>query len=308
MNYIILDMEWNQPLYAKMTVTEPVVLHAEVVQIGAVKLDESFCVTDTFNIIIAPKYYKKMHKKVQTLTGITNEELKNGTPFPEAFSSFFDWCGEDFIILTWGPDDIPVLKDNLTLHAISHECIPKSYNLQVLFDAQITKEHKQTSLSKALEILGETGDEAHNALHDAKNTAIVCRHLDMTGGLENYEELKAVFLTPFGEETDFCGGEYESKRMALRDREISEVECPECNAIVTAHGFVRQNPCKTIGLAKCECGSELFVRLKFIRQEEKYRVKRAVLPMTDEFRAFYQEKKELSKSYNHYKKRKSVTV
>ncbi|MBE6650016.1 MAG: hypothetical protein E7613_01760 [Ruminococcaceae bacterium] len=301
MNYIILDMEWNQPLYAKMTVTEPVVLHAEVVQIGAVKLDESFCVTDTFNIIISPKYYKKMHKKVQTLTGITNEELKNGTPFPEAFSLFRKWCGDDIVLLTWGPDDIPVLKDNMILHSIDTEYIPKNYNLQVIFDAQITKEHRQMSLSGALETLGETGEEAHNALHDAKNTAIVCRHLDMVSGLENYDELKAIFLTPFGEETDFCGGEYETKRAALRDSEVYEVECPDCQNKVNAHGFIRQNPCKTLGIAKCECGSELFVRLKFVRKEEKYRVKRAVLPMTDEFRAFYEEKKEIS---NSFKKRR----
>ena len=41
MNYIVLDMEWNQAnSYAEM-VKDPIMLTGEIVQIGAVKLDET---------------------------------------------------------------------------------------------------------------------------------------------------------------------------------------------------------------------------------------------------------------------------
>ena len=56
MNYIILDLEWNQAI-KKMKLY----LEGEIIQIGAVKLNEFFEKIETFKIGIAPKYYKKLH-------------------------------------------------------------------------------------------------------------------------------------------------------------------------------------------------------------------------------------------------------
>lgn len=309
MNYIIFDMEWNQPLYPKMTVTEPVLLHAEIVQIGAVKLNDDFNVIDTFGVLISPKYYKKMHKKVQTLTKITTEELKNGLPFPEAFERFINWCGDEFSFLTWGHDDIPVLRDNLTLHSLDAYSIPDAYNLQVIFDAQVTHEHKQTSLGKALDLLGETGSDAHNALNDAGNTAIVCSHLDMFSGIENYEELKAQFLVTDADDNNVCGSEYDSKREIFRDNEVTEFECPVCKKRAVCCDFVRQNAGKTLAVAHCESGDELFVRFKISRHSDgKYRVKRAAFLMNAEYKEFYKERKELNKAFNRTRRKKSVAT
>ena len=36
MNYIVLDMEWNQPFNMKSMIKKPLMLHGEIVQIGAV--------------------------------------------------------------------------------------------------------------------------------------------------------------------------------------------------------------------------------------------------------------------------------
>ena len=65
MNYIILDMEWNQPFYKERALLKPVYLRGEIVQIGAVKLDEKFQFVDSFKLSIRPRFYKKMkkHKK-----------------------------------------------------------------------------------------------------------------------------------------------------------------------------------------------------------------------------------------------------
>ena len=64
MNYIVLDLEWNQPVSAKSMVRTPVSLYGEIIQIGAVKLDENYHILDTFKIMVAPKHYRKMHKKI----------------------------------------------------------------------------------------------------------------------------------------------------------------------------------------------------------------------------------------------------
>ncbi|MBR6633259.1 MAG: exonuclease domain-containing protein [Clostridia bacterium] len=305
MNYIILDMEWNQPLCAKMTVTEPFALHGEIVQIGAVKLDGEFNVIDTFNVLITPKYYKKMNRKVQKLTKITTEELQYGLPFTEAFDFFDKWCGRRFALLTWGPDDIPMLRDNLILHGLDTDWIPHTYNLQIIFDTQITKEHRQVALDRALEALGEVGADAHNALNDAMNTALVCRHLNMSEGIENYAQYETEFLTPRALENDSSLKAYRSKREALKDAELVEFTCSECRGRVKCTEFVRQNAGKTLALARCENGEEFLVRFKFIRLADKtIRVKRAVYEMNDENRAFYEKRKEIASSL----KKKRVAV
>lgn len=143
MNYIVLDLEWNQPFNMKQMVKRPVLLYGEIVQIGAVKLDENYHILDTFKIMVSPKCYTKMHKKVSRITKITNEELQYGFPFPVAFKHFKKWCGEEFVFLTWGVEDTNILRDNMLLHEISTEWIPRSYNIQVIFDNQITKENRQ---------------------------------------------------------------------------------------------------------------------------------------------------------------------
>ena len=53
MEYIILDMEWNQPISKSQYIKEPVNLVGEIIQIGAVKLDSNFCVTDIFKCNIS---------------------------------------------------------------------------------------------------------------------------------------------------------------------------------------------------------------------------------------------------------------
>lgn len=40
MKYIVIDMEWNRPERRNRLVKEPIVLHGEIIQIGAVMLNE----------------------------------------------------------------------------------------------------------------------------------------------------------------------------------------------------------------------------------------------------------------------------
>ena len=116
MNYIVLDLEWNQPYDMKSMVKKPVMLHGKIIQIGAVKLDESYHILDTFKIMVSPKCYPKMHRKVAKLTGIKTEDLQYGFQFPVAFKHFSKWCGNDFAFLTWGTDDIKILRENMILY------------------------------------------------------------------------------------------------------------------------------------------------------------------------------------------------
>lgn len=290
MNYVILDMEWNQPPHPARMVKDPVPMHGEIVEIGAVKLDEEMNTVSTFKTMVAPKYYKKIQKWVKALTRITEEELRAAADFPSAFFNFIDWCGKDSIIFTWGPDDIPTMKTNVAVHGLDDSIIPPYYDLQPIFDDRITKEQRQISLSRAMEILDEPALEAHDALNDALNTACIFARLDIENALKEYDEIRERF-TKKPEEKELPRGFaqiYEKKGDVINDTEMTNFACPVCGARAACYGFASQNPYKYIALGKCENGDELFVGFKFKKLDGgKYRTARVVHPITDEHRELY---------------------
>ena len=86
MQYIVLDMEWNQPWpgspSAKKVLPSPI--RGEIVQIGAVRMPRDGEVADEFQTLIRPAYYKKMNRKVASLTGIKDSVLSRSGASPSA--------------------------------------------------------------------------------------------------------------------------------------------------------------------------------------------------------------------------------
>ena len=104
MNYIVLDMEWNQPWPGSPSAKKvlPVQIRGEILQIGAVRVTEDQQVADEFQVLIRPKYYRRLNRRVSKLTGIKESQLREeGVPMEEAMESFRNWCGEDVTFLTW---------------------------------------------------------------------------------------------------------------------------------------------------------------------------------------------------------------
>ena len=115
MDYIVLDLEWNQPLSYNSSTYKAVggKLLFEMIQIGAIRLNNALEITDNFNQLIQPTHYVKLHPRIKRITGISQEDLCDAPQFADAAESFRRWCGEDCAILTWGCDDISVLQQNL---------------------------------------------------------------------------------------------------------------------------------------------------------------------------------------------------
>lgn len=70
-----MDMEWNQALTFSEMVKDPVFLTGEIIQIGAIKLNQTLEVVDSFNEQIAPQYYTELHPKVAEITKLSNRDL-----------------------------------------------------------------------------------------------------------------------------------------------------------------------------------------------------------------------------------------
>lgn len=179
MNYIVYDLEWNQPRSAEEKVTDPVTLSGEIIQIGAVKMDEKMNIVGTYTIMVEPVYYRTMNSAVKKLTGIDDEDLRSGVPFAEAYRGFLEFCGENFTLLTWGGDDMRILTANMAIHGIKAEKPFECINIQRVFGRQIAKTKKQISLENAVEMTGEPPYRAHDALNDAMSSALVCKHMDL---------------------------------------------------------------------------------------------------------------------------------
>lgn len=87
MKYIVLDMEWNRPESRAKCIKSPVRLRGEIIQIGAVMLNEDLQEVSSLEIKVKPRFYRKLHRDVQALTSISPQELQNGLPFQETLES-----------------------------------------------------------------------------------------------------------------------------------------------------------------------------------------------------------------------------
>jgi len=263
MQYIVLDLEWNQALTKERVHRRGVVLSGEIIQIGAVRLDADLKAADTLRLTVSPRYYKKMHWSVRKLTGIDTKELEAGLPFPDAYEQFSAWCGEDAAFLTWGPDDIPMLESNLLLHGLSIENLPPSYDLQRIYSRTVSGEKKQCSLADALEKLQITDTyPPHDALNDALNTAQICSRLPLIDALAHYEDtvpLKpASDQRPAGEELSY--GSYEEM---MRANEKPILPCPACDSLLSFGKWVRRSAGRRSTMAVCSCGQAYSLKLRW---------------------------------------------
>ncbi len=184
MQFIVLDLEWNNT-YAKKAKG----YINEIIEIGAVKLDNELENVDTFSCIIRSQIGKKLRGSVKRLTHLTNDDINSGMPFTKAFSMFRKWIGnEETVIFTWGDGDVRVLLENFKyLNGI--KVIPfleKYCDLQRVFQRiHGSAKGQQTGLLNAAQML-EIDPEMyihHRALGDSMLTADILKKLLVDGKL-----------------------------------------------------------------------------------------------------------------------------
>ena len=188
MNYIVMDLEFNWPYGSNLSENNGVRLRNEIIEIGAVKMDESLICVGTFKMFVKPKAYIRVNRKVRRLTGISTYMLWYVNPFPEVIRRFFAWCGDECSFVTWSRWDIRVLKENMAYHGLNDRGLPVCYDLQRMFDDQVSRQGCAVALSKAVESLDIDlkGRHFHDAFGDAYGTAEILKKLDLHKGLNGY--------------------------------------------------------------------------------------------------------------------------
>ncbi|HBI64849.1 MAG TPA: hypothetical protein DDX51_07020 [Clostridiales bacterium] len=288
MNYIVLDLEWNQPRSAAELIQTPFAFDSEIIEIGAVKLNERFEAVDEFKILISPTFYTVLNGRVSRLTRIYKGMLKTGVPFPQAYREFLTWCGEEYAFLTWGPTDIPVLMDNLLMHRMSLDSVRECYDLQRMFGNEILRENRQCSLENAMKLLRFPMERGHDALNDAKNTVRIAGFMD----LEKYMEEYVTIYVNYEEDragAAFAEKEFSNMTQALKDPDVVSFSCPYCGADIVCEEFVPSGTGKTLGYASCPEEDEFLLRLSgFPAAEKGIHVRRMIFEMSDDLWDIYQ--------------------
>lgn len=191
MNYIVFDLEWNQA--ADLKTRRENRLLFEIIEIGAIKLNEKKELLGDFHELIKPQVFHAMNQVTGELIHLKIEQLENCRSFAEVAADFLAWCGSDYIFCTWGNLDLTELQKNMDYYnmtPVSEKTI-RFYDMQKLFSIAFEDRTVRRTLQYAVEYLGIEKDVAfHRAYTDAYYTAEVVKRIT------DHRVLRTIRLTP----------------------------------------------------------------------------------------------------------------
>lgn len=303
--YIVVDLEWNQ--YPKWTRTptsaDGVVMPHEIVQIGAVKVDEMFRALDTFTICIRLEGRRKLSKHVARVICKTQEDIDKGCDFTVAYEQFQQWSADSERFITWGTDDFRVFQNNLAYYGMEGLSASQWYDAQMIYAKQVRGDRVQTSLEKAAEVLGVRDDLTHHdALNDAYITASVCARLDMQTGMAERERREVrprprlqnesrLFMQKKFVSAGSEGG-FETRALAKQQCSAAPVMCPVCGSAMKLEGSrVSSGGDRWMRMAQCQEHGGHLVRYRIRHKPDNlFAWTRTVYAKDEELETYYREK------------------
>ncbi|MBQ3704271.1 MAG: exonuclease domain-containing protein [Oscillospiraceae bacterium] len=325
MNYVVVDLEWNQAMSSKSSVFNklPIHLGGEIIEIGAVKLTDDMQPGEEFTIDVKPVYFRRMHYKVKKITGFDKDRLAHGHSFPDAMEQFRAWCGDDVTFITWGCDDQRIMEQNIIIHDLDWDWIAGWVNLQLIYNLQTGGDKNQKSLASAMEHFEiEQTRVAHDALGDAYNTAVVASRLDMDEGLRMYDDAARIlaarmpnYKPPVENEgpdalLHECFDGFASKSEAFSDDRLLALSCPVCGQSTEALKWINQGDQRYMNIYSCAEHGNYLVRAKFRKNKEdnSWLANRLVYEADEDMLSFYKAKAAQSRRRSRGHGRKGRTA
>lgn len=237
MNYIILDLEWNQSSTGEEEVTK--VLPFEIVEIGAIKLNSEREMVSEFSELVKPQVYREMHHITSKLIHLQMDQLEQGQDFVKVAKQFFGWCGEDYMFCTWGPLDLTELQRNLRYYGMRplSDGPFKFLDVQKLFSIAYEDKKSRRTLEHAIDFLHIDKDiPFHRAFSDAYYTAKVLALME-EDVLKNYsfdvfhipKDKKSEIHVQFDTYAKYISRGFADKAEAMGDRTVSGTKCYLCH-------------------------------------------------------------------------------
>lgn len=280
MHYIIMDLEWNNA-YVHRTKN----FMNEIIEVGAVMLDEELREISEFSCFVKSRIGKKIRSNIKKLTHITNDDMRSGEPFETVMERFRSWIGdEENVILTWGNSDIRVIIENFRL-LTGRETVPFLSNytdIQRYF--QLKKgipTEKQLGLFNAAEVVGMDPNtfSHHRALDDSLLTAECFRRV--------YSDDFAKYILPCGkafyEKLFFKPYAISNINSPLVDKSLLNYTCEECGVKGKIIKNWRYSNQYFRAIYVCpQCGKKVRVAVRFKKYYDSLDTRKTVTFIKDE--------------------------
>ena len=227
MSFVILDLEWNTT-YSKA--------HGkyvnEIIEFGAVKLDNRLNITEEFSMLVKPTFSKGMSHHVKDLVNIDFDEVLSAKlTFPEVLDCFKAFLG-DSTLLTWSNSDLHTLIENSDIHLLEKD-LPfiKAYcDLQQYceYELGVSTASRVLGLNACAQMLGIVDDQSkqnHRALEDAR---LSFRCFKALFNRRHFEEFAEECDEEFFRKLTFKQKYITSLKNPVLDHSQMFFDCPEC--------------------------------------------------------------------------------
>lgn len=240
MNYIVLDLEWNQSVNDTGELPK---LTFEIIEIGAVMLNDAYVMVHEFSRLVKPEVYHEMNQITSKLIHLQMQELQSGAPFTEVAEDFLKWCGSgEYIFCTWGSMDLTEFQKNMQFYDMTPlSDRPIAFlDVQKLFSLAFEDGKSRRTLEYAVDKLGIEKDiPFHRAFSDAYYTAKLLKAIaEQHGDVMKYISYDLFHLpgsrkqeikVQFGNYAKYISREFASKEDALADGEVVSSKCYLCH-------------------------------------------------------------------------------
>lgn len=261
MDTVVLDLEFNNLQRvprggARLSVSqrrERIMYPNEIIQMGAVRLDEGFREKDRLDLAIKNVFYPDLNPYVAEMTGISQERLDEGVSYAKAWSSLLSFC-RGANLVTWGIGDIFELIRNGHLHKLTMEALGHEYlDLQEWLGRQRSG-NRTPSLKSALQEFDLQVNESklHDGFYDALSTARVMEAAVATYGRpEPWIKATTLFYSD-------CVYQPILSLKEIPDEEVS-MQCPVCGEAINYDVSLMPEHAKIRCLYRCQTCNGYFL-------------------------------------------------
>ena len=235
----------------------------EILSAGAVRIDETGTVIDRFYSLIRPECAEYLHPVVLSSLRLRRDALASAPEFSEVFRQFLAFVGNTRIF-TWGCADRSALLQNLRIKANytaekAGIAAPQMRDLQPTLSRGAGISPPYPSLAAVLQTLSIKGENRHNAMADAEDTAKIVRIL--------YLKDPSLISLLFAQSTTARAAErqerlpqdiresgitFRTPGEALNEERRQPRFCPVCKTPIGVGTWIRASKTEVMTLCSCE--------------------------------------------------------
>ena len=175
MKHIFLDFEMNA--IPRKNKEARALLRSEIVEIGAVKLDENYQQIDKYSAYVHPELCP-ITENCTKITGITSSDVESAKTFADALQDFIAWIGTEPVrVYSWSDSDRKQLREEAAAKGVYPNGLERPFRRWMDFQRIYThlvglSQHSSLSLTNAMGAIEQDfAGKQHSAADDAENSA-----------------------------------------------------------------------------------------------------------------------------------------